>query len=359
MKLYVDIKKQYKSGFKLHAEFELNGGVLGLLGASGSGKTVTLRCIAGLIKPDSGVIMLNDNVLFDAKKRIHVPANRRNIGFLFQNYALFPHMTVRKNLLMANKKADVERLLARMDLAGFAERYPLQLSGGQQQRVALARCLAQEPDILLLDEPFSALDENLRERMRMDMRQTLTTFDGSAVLVTHSESEAKELCGRIIRMDNGLTHFDAGGKAQMVDVGGKEATERCAVAHGRIQMNARAYAAVKEGTAAKGDVLGAARIAGIMALKRTADIVPLCHPILIDRADIAFAFDDEKSMITTICTVEVFGKTGVEMEAILGASAALITIFDMCKAVDKGMTISDIRLLKKSGGKSGVYCNDG
>lgn len=152
-----------------------------------------------------------------------------------------------------------------------------------------------------------------------------------------------------------LTHFDAAGQARMVDVGGKAETERVAVAEGRISLCPEAYAMVKAGTMKKGDVLGVARLAGIMAAKQTSALIPLCHPLAISGAEVAFAFDDEGHSIIIEASVRITGRTGVEMEALTAVSVAALTIYDMCKAVDKGMEISQIRLMKKSGGRSGEF----
>jgi cyclic pyranopterin phosphate synthase len=152
-----------------------------------------------------------------------------------------------------------------------------------------------------------------------------------------------------------LTHFDDAGNARMVNVGLKDESERIAVAEGRITMTPVAYAMVRAGTMKKGDVLGVARIAGIMAAKKVDALIPLCHPLAITRADISFTFDDDKKAVEIKATVGIIGRTGVEMEALTAVSIAALTIYDMCKAVDKSMEISDVRLKRKSGGKSGDY----
>jgi len=155
--------------------------------------------------------------------------------------------------------------------------------------------------------------------------------------------------------DRQFTHFDASGKARMVDIGGKTATVRRAVAAGRVEMHPDTRRMVREGTTAKGDALGVARIAGIMAAKKVDSLIPLCHPLAITRVDIAFTFEDDGKSIGIEATVGIEGKTGVEMEALTAVSVAALTLYDMCKAVDKGIIISDIRLLRKSGGKSGDF----
>ena len=154
-----------------------------------------------------------------------------------------------------------------------------------------------------------------------------------------------------------LTHFDAQGQAHMVDVGAKAATHRVAVATGRIQMLPSTLALVQAGTAKKGDVLGIARIAGIQGAKRTSDLIPLCHPLALTRVALEFEVLSEGSIPTIVCkaTAETVGPTGVEMEALTAVQVALLTIYDMCKAVDWGMTITGVKLLEKHGGKSGSF----
>lgn len=171
-------------------------------------------------------------------------------------------------------------------------------------------------------------------------------------------TEEKELCLERPLEPAELNHFDQKGNAVMVDVGAKESAARIATAKGRISVNRQVMAAITGGSAAKGDVLGAARLAGIMATKRTAELIPLCHPLNLDHASVDFAVDAAALWVEASCTVRVSGKTGVEMEALTGVSVALLTIYDMCKALDKGMEISDIHLARKSGGKSGEYFNE-
>ena len=152
-----------------------------------------------------------------------------------------------------------------------------------------------------------------------------------------------------------LTHFDGDGKAIMVDVGAKSQTSRVAEAAGSVSMNQRAYELVKSGTMAKGDVLGVARIAGIMAAKKVDSLIPLTHPLMINKAEVDFDFDDQRQTIEIRAVVAITGKTGVEMEALTAVSIAALTIYDMCKAVDKTMQINNIRLISKTGGKSGDF----
>ncbi len=210
MSLEVTIAKRFE-GFTLHAEFTAGNTAAAILGASGCGKSMTLRCIAGVVKPDSGRIVLDGRVLFDSEKGIDLPPQQRNVGLLFQNYALFPNMTVEQNILCALKKekdpaarkAACGSALRAMRLEELAHRLPSELSGGQQQRAALARILAGRPRILMLDEPFSALDSYLREEVEGEVGSLLSNFDGTALLVTHDRDEAYRLCREMIVMDSG------------------------------------------------------------------------------------------------------------------------------------------------------------
>ncbi|MDR2486991.1 MAG: ATP-binding cassette domain-containing protein [Clostridiales Family XIII bacterium] len=241
MSIYVDIKKSYKD-FTLEVAFDSAGGTVGILGASGSGKSLTLKCIAGLISPDEGVIRVGGRTVFDSAAKIDVPPQQRDVGYLFQSYALFPHMTVYRNIAeaarcrshrargkaptpgwrdgtgatadgssgagahprTAARASDVDTLvrslLERYELTGFENRYPAALSGGQQQRVALARIFAYEPEILLLDEPFAALDAFLRENMQAQLIRILHEYEGDALLVTHSRDEAYRICPQLVVM---------------------------------------------------------------------------------------------------------------------------------------------------------------
>ncbi len=156
-------------------------------------------------------------------------------------------------------------------------------------------------------------------------------------------------------MTNPLTHFDQNGQAHMVDVADKNETRRIARAAGCIRMNTSTLKLIASGTASKGDVLGVARIAAIQASKRTAELIPLCHPLALTRAEVEFKLDHESSTVECIVTTETVGRTGVEMEALTSVSVALLTIYDMCKAADRGMVLSDIRLLEKQGGRSGHW----
>lgn len=198
------------SSFILRADFKQAHGILGLLGASGSGKSMTLKAIAGLIKPTRGYIKINNKVLFDSQQKINLRPQERNVGLLFQNYALFPHMNVVQNIECGimkmdetKRKALVEDYIERFKLSGLEKRYPKELSGGQMQRVALARTLITNPDILLLDEPFSALDVNLKSTIERDLITILKEYNGIVLYVTHDISEAYRICDEIIVYDNG------------------------------------------------------------------------------------------------------------------------------------------------------------
>ena len=207
--LYIDIKKKLPE-FELSVHLSSNEKNIGILGASGSGKSMLLRAIAGLVKPDSGRIEVNSRVLYDSEKKINQLSRDRKIGFLFQNYALFPHLTIEKNIVFGleglsetDKKNRASELMARFHLKGMGNRHPHQLSGGQQQRVALARAMAVQPEILLLDEPFSALDEHLRTHMMKEMEGFLKDYTGTILYVTHNMEEAYRLCDQIAILNGG------------------------------------------------------------------------------------------------------------------------------------------------------------
>ena len=210
MSLHVDIRKALGS-FTLDVCFTAENGITSLLGASGCGKSMTLKCIAGIEKPDEGRIELDGRVLFDSAQGINLPPQKRRVGYLFQNYALFPNMTVRQNILCglcretdrAEKERRLGEMLRMMQLDGLEERKPAQLSGGQQQRVALARILVNDPQILLLDEPFSALDAHLRDSLKVEMRDLLENFGREVLMVTHDRNEAYNMSREIAVMDKG------------------------------------------------------------------------------------------------------------------------------------------------------------
>ena len=210
MSLIVDIRKRL-GAFTLDAAFTAENGITCLLGASGSGKSMTLKCIAGIERPDEGRIELDGRVLFDSAKGIDLPPQQRGVGYLFQNYALFPNMTVRQNILCglhreknrSCREARLGEMLRMMQLEGLEKHRPAQLSGGQQQRVALARILVSDPALLLLDEPFSALDGHLRDSLKIELRDLLRTFGREVVMVTHSRDEAYNMSAEIAVMDQG------------------------------------------------------------------------------------------------------------------------------------------------------------
>ena len=210
VELTVEIQKQLP-GFFLDIAFQTEQAPLGLLGASGAGKSLILRCIAGLETPDRGRIVLNGKILFDSGKGINLPPGDRRCGFLFQNYALFPHLTVAENIAFGmprgispqEVKQEITRQLIAVDLRGLGDRYPQELSGGQQQRVALARAKASQPEIMLLDEPFSALDTYLRHQQEKLLRYNLTYYRGITLFITHNLEEAYRVCPNLLIIDRG------------------------------------------------------------------------------------------------------------------------------------------------------------
>lgn len=209
MTLSVDIEKKFGS-FELQLSFTAAEGVTGILGASGCGKSLSLKCIAGLITPDRGRITLNGRTLFDSARGINLPPQRRAVGYLFQQYALFPHMTVRENIAAGlhhlnhrEKQAETLRLLKLFQLEELSELRPAQLSGGQQQRTALARILASRPEALLLDEPFSALDSYLKQQVELTLFQQLRDFSGPILLVSHSQQEIRRQCSHVCVLHKG------------------------------------------------------------------------------------------------------------------------------------------------------------
>ena len=210
MSLEISIEKDLGT-FKLKTSFNNNCGSLGFLGESGSGKSMCLKCIAGLESPDKGKIIINDKILFDSEKKINIPPQERKIGYLFQNYALFTNMTIEENLSIAlknlskqEKKKLCNEYIEKFNLTVLNKRYPWQLSGGQQQRVALARALITSPEILLLDEPFSALDHHLRHSMEKELLNTLKDYNGDIIFVTHDIEECYRVCSNILVFNKGI-----------------------------------------------------------------------------------------------------------------------------------------------------------
>lgn len=208
MSLYIDVEKIFPD-FKLSVRLEAEDEVIALLGSSGCGKSLTLKCIAGIETPDRGRIIINDETVFDSERRINIPPQKRRVGFLFQNYALFPTKTVWNNISSVIKKPKKERddivdnIIKSFQLDGVKNLYPSQISGGQQQRVALARMLVSEPRILLLDEPFSALDTHLKWQVEQEIVSVLDEFCGTTIFVSHNRDEAYRISDKIAIMDRG------------------------------------------------------------------------------------------------------------------------------------------------------------
>lgn len=208
--LNVDIQMKLKE-FDLDVDFKLKNGCLGILGPSGCGKSMTLKSIAGIVNPDEGAVSLINSgekaIYYDSSKKINLKPQKRNVGYLFQNYALFPNMTVEENVAAGLSKDDdeniVSEMIKRFHLEGLEKRYPRQLSGGQQQRVALARILAYSPDVILLDEPFSAMDTALKEKLHIELANVLDDFDGLSILVTHDRDEAFQFCDELLILNDG------------------------------------------------------------------------------------------------------------------------------------------------------------
>lgn len=210
MSIEMHIKKRLGS-FQLDVDLFMDKEIMGILGASGCGKSMTLQCIAGIVTPDEGRIVLNGKVLYDAEKKINLPPQKRRVGYLFQNYALFPNMSVWENIMTGlrrekdkgMKEQTVRQIMGILKLSGLEQHKPSQLSGGQQQRVALARILVTKPEILLMDEPFSALDSFLKEQVQVELMRLLKEYNKDVILVTHSRDEAYRLCKKLTLMDQG------------------------------------------------------------------------------------------------------------------------------------------------------------
>jgi molybdate transport system ATP-binding protein len=217
MRLEVDICKTLRSGdrtFALQTAFSSQDDLTVIFGASGSGKSLTIQAIAGLVTPDAGRIVVGGKVLFDDRQGVNLPTRERNMGYLFQDYALFPHLTVRENIayplkktwcfsLLSGQKEKVEAIMAAFEITHLAASYPSGLSGGQKQRVALARALIRKPSILLLDEPFSALDSMLRHRMRMELLEIRKKFDVPLVVITHDPADVEVFADTLVVFENG------------------------------------------------------------------------------------------------------------------------------------------------------------
>ncbi len=209
--LYVDIEKKLDS-FNLKTSFKVDGEVTALFGPSGAGKSMTLKCIAGIEKPDSGVIQLNGRILFDSSQHIDLPPQKRKVGYLFQEYALFPNMTVKGNIeagMRTLKKSDrlakTAELTERFKLKGLEHKLPSTLSGGEQQRVALARMFASQPEVILLDEPFASLDILLKAKLIPYIKDIINSFGGESILVSHDVDEVLTMCERVTEIASGVT----------------------------------------------------------------------------------------------------------------------------------------------------------
>lgn len=227
MSLSVDIQKQL-GDFRLQVRFEAGNEILALLGASGCGKSVTLKCVSGVLTPDEGRIVLDGTVLYDSAAHINLPPQKRHIGYLFQQYALFPNMTVRQNIAVAvpdksSRGSETEALLKRFQLESIADRRPRQISGGQQQRTALARILASRPQAILLDEPFSALDGYLKYQLELEMQAFLADFPGTVLWVSHDRGEVWRNCPRVCLVHQGRSQPPVPMKALFQDPGTESA----------------------------------------------------------------------------------------------------------------------------------------
>ncbi len=230
MALEVDIEKRIGS-FHLRAAFSGGNEFLGILGASGSGKSMTLKCIAGIERPDRGRIVLDGRVLFDSERRIDLPPQQRRVGYLFQHYALFPGMTVRQNILCglhAEKDKQVrekrtDEMLELLQIRDIASQRPETLSGGEAQRTALGRILVNGPDMLMLDEPFSALDAYLRLKLQAEVKDILYGYGRGIILVTHDRDEAYRMCERLGVMEQGKMETVKGTKELFADPGTRAA----------------------------------------------------------------------------------------------------------------------------------------
>lgn len=208
MAVYVEIRKNM-DGFSLNLQFQSNSKRIGILGASGCGKSMTLKSIAGIETPEKGQIQIGDRILFDSGEKINIKPQKRNAGYLFQNYALFPTMTVEQNIgaglrgRWKEKKEQVQEMIGKFGLSGLEGRLPGELSGGQQQRTALARIMAYEPEIILLDEPYAALDMFLRDRLQQELLDMLRDYEGTVILVSHNRDEIYRFSDDLLIMEKG------------------------------------------------------------------------------------------------------------------------------------------------------------
>ena len=211
MSALVKFRKKF-GAFSLSVDFEAENEVLALLGGSGCGKSMTLKCIAGIVTPDEGKIVVDGVTFFDSERGVNLKPQQRRCGLLFQNYALFPNMTAKQNIMTVlrrgsgrceNSEARYREIAEKFFITGLEEHYPSQLSGGQQQRVALARIMASDPAIIMLDEPLSALDSYLRWQLELNLRRTLAEFPGTTLYVSHNRDEVYRLCSKVCVINNG------------------------------------------------------------------------------------------------------------------------------------------------------------
>lgn len=202
-KLIFDVKKRLNH-FTLNMKFEMDDEILVIQGNSGSGKTTTLNVLSGLMKPDEGYIKIEDNIVVDTSKKIYLKPQNRNVGYVFQDFALFPNMTVKKNIKFAIKDDEIyEKIILLLKIEHLLNNYPSEISGGEKQRVALARTLVTNPKLLLLDEPFSALDSNLKQGLYDEFKDIIKSLKIPVILITHNEEEAKQLGDRLLHIENG------------------------------------------------------------------------------------------------------------------------------------------------------------
>ncbi len=206
----IEVKIQRKRNtFELNIDFKSDSKRIGILGASGCGKSMTLKSIAGIEPPESGLIKIEGKTVYDSENKVNLKPQKRNIGYLFQNYALFPTMTVEKNIaagLKGKKQENAKRvreMIEKFQLTGLEKRFPAELSGGQQQRVALARIMAYKPDVILLDEPFSALDMYLKDRLQQELQELLEDYEGTVIMVSHSRDEVYRFSEELLIIDQG------------------------------------------------------------------------------------------------------------------------------------------------------------
>lgn len=222
MAVYVDIRKTLDD-FSLNVQFTSNARRIGILGASGCGKSMTLKNIAGIEAPDAGKIAINERVLYDSAEKINIKPQRRNVGYLFQNYALFPTMTVEQNIAAGltgtkeQKRRRVYEMAERFQLGTLLHRFPAELSGGQQQRTALARIMAYEPEVILLDEPFSALDMFLKDRLQQELLEFLKEYEGTVIMVSHNRDELYRFSEDLVILNHGTVEAAGGVKELFAD----------------------------------------------------------------------------------------------------------------------------------------------